>query len=565
MAWTPQDLTNPEFIKTQLTPLDRSNALLTMTQNLTRVQSKLEENKAALAQVQDQTNGPYSFGTVRDARNAASAAVASGAPDAAALQARYEELNAKRQDLNAQADTLLRAVQSGEDAVKTSQIGISNLEAAGAVPPGTNQFTPPPEYTKVNDTINPPQQVPDSSLPNANVNPNTDPNTNIGAEVQIAVQKTIPNGPTSAPYDELGNLNPGWGLYENNNPVWVEEGYIDANGTNVSAPQKTLPDSSPQGPSRDDNGNLMPGWNEDEFGTPYYVGNGFVAPATQASANATIQGITTNKAATQGDATNQDSKSFEKAKDWRVRLSLAPNAKYLYKADVPGILKPLQTTNGVIFPYTPTVSAVYAASYDASELVHSNYKIYNYKNSAVDTVTITGDFTAQDTNEANYLLAVIHFFKSVTKMFYGQDQNPRNGVPPPLVYMSGLGTFQFDNHPLAVTNFTYSLPNEVDYIRAGSTTNEPGSSTAGQTTVNNTDNASTARIQSSGLGAKIPNFQRQQATINSNATYVPTKMQIVITCIPIVTRNDISNNFSLRDYATGALLQGSKRNGGGIW
>ena len=264
-------------------------------------------------------------------------------------------------------------------------------------------------------------------------------------------------------------------------------------------------------------------------------------------------------------ATNQDAKSFEKAKDWRVRLSLAPNAKYLYKADNPGILKPLQATNGVIFPYTPTVGAVYAANYDASELVHSNYKIYNYKNSNVDTVTITGDFTAQDTTEANYLLAVIHFFKSVTKMFYGQDQNPRNGTPPPLVYMSGLGTFQFDNHPLAVTNFTYSLPNEVDYIRAGSTTNEPGSSTANQTTVNNTDNASTARIQSSGLGIRVPNFQRQQATINSNATYVPTKMQIVITCIPIVTRNDISNNFSLRDYATGALLQGSKRNGGGIW
>ena len=74
-------------------------------------------------------------------------------------------------------------------------------------------------------------------------------------------------------------------------------------------------------------------------------------------------------------------------------------------------------------------------------------------------------------------------------MFYGQDQNPRNGTPPPLVYLNGLGTFQFDNHPLAVTNFTYSLPNEVDYIRAGSTTNEPGSSTANQTTVNNTDNA----------------------------------------------------------------------------
>jgi hypothetical protein len=33
----------------------------------------------------------------------------------------------------------------------------------------------------------------------------------------------------------------------------------------------------------------------------------------------------------------------------------------------------------------------------------------------------------------------------------------------------------------------------------------------------------------------------------------------------MVTRNDISNRFSVRDYATGALLQGSKNKGGGIW
>jgi hypothetical protein len=269
---------------------------------------------------------------------------------------------------------------------------------------------------------------------------------------------------------------------------------------------------------------------------------------------------------TRSTATNQDAVSFEKAKDWRVRLSLAPNAKYLYNAGDPGILKPLTSTNGVIFPYTPNVSVVYAANYDASELVHSNYKIYNYKNSAVDTVSITCDFTAQDTNEANYLLAVIHFFRSVTKMFYGRDENPRNGTPPPLCYLSGLGTFQFDNHPLVVSNFTYTLPTDVDYIRVGSQTNMPGQSVAQQTfPVNTQDSSSLSRILSSGLGARTPNFQRQASTINSDATYVPTKMQIAITCIPIVTRNDISNNFSLKKYATGELLQGSKRNGGGIW
>jgi hypothetical protein len=539
MAWTPQNLTDPKFVQTQLSPLDRGNALLTMTQNLTRVQSKLAENKAALDQVQNQTNGPYSFGTVRDARRAAQEAQAAGASNAAALNAAYEELNAKRQDLNARADTLLRAVQSGEEAIQTSQIAISNLEAAGAVPPGTNQFTPPPGY---DSTINPPQQVPDSSIPSTTpstnaasddanaspqsvIDPNSDPNTNIGNDSQ----EQLPQPQQTISLASDPNTNIGAEGQTVTSPSSITENVFDPRQEvteNVFDPRQEVQES--------------------------------VFDPSAGGASGALNGA-------RSTATNQDAKSFEKAKDWRVRLSLAPSAKYLYKADNPGILKPLQATNGVIFPYTPTVSAVYAANYDASELVHSNYKIYNYKNSNVDTVTITGDFTAQDTTEANYLLAVIHFFKSVTKMFYGQDQNPRNGTPPPLVYMSGMGTFQFDNHPLAVTNFTYSLPNEVDYIRAGSVTTEPGSSTAGQTPVNNTDSASAARIQSSNLGPKNPNFQRQQATINSNATYVPTKMQIVITCIPIVTRNDISNNFSLRDYATGALLQGSKRNGGGIW
>jgi hypothetical protein len=48
-------------------------------------------------------------------------------------------------------------------------------------------------------------------------------------------------------------------------------------------------------------------------------------------------------------------------------------------------------------------------------------------------------------------------------------------------------------------------------------------------------------------------------------TYVPTKIQLSITAVPIVSRNDISNNFSLKNYATGSLLRGSQRLGGGFW
>ena len=274
---------------------------------------------------------------------------------------------------------------------------------------------------------------------------------------------------------------------------------------------------------------------------------------------------------TQSKATQQDAVNFKKKEDWRVRLSLAPNSKYLYNAEPAGILGPLRGTDGVIFPYTPSISVNYAAHYDTTELIHNNYKAVQYKSSSVDQITIGCDFTAQDTNEANYMLAVIHFFRSVTKMFYGQDALPKPGTPPPLCYLSGLGEFQFDAHPLVITNFNYTLPIDVDYIRAGSSLTQPGVNTASASNSPNAafgqDPASVGAARLAGLNpgatAKPPTFNN--AGVKTPATYVPTKMNIQITAMPIVTRTDISKNFSLRDYATGKLLQGSITQRGGIW
>jgi len=280
-----------------------------------------------------------------------------------------------------------------------------------------------------------------------------------------------------------------------------------------------------------------------------------------------LQGSVNNARAQQ---ITQDAENAKTQGDWRVRLSLAPGASYLYKAQNPGILEPLQKTDGVIFPYLPQIQVTYAAHYDPSDLTHSNYKIFQYKNSSVDQVSITCDFTAQDTEEANYMLAVIHFFRSVTKMFYGQDQIPKPGTPPPLCYLSGMGDFQFDRHPLAISSFNYSLPNDVDYIRASSPTLLSGVNSSGYNNGNDilvNDDVSCRRLQVSGLnfGGKenAPNWEKQT---NTQPTYVPTKISISLIAYPIVTRNDISNNFSLEKYATGALLQGRKNpGGGGIW
>jgi hypothetical protein len=301
------------------------------------------------------------------------------------------------------------------------------------------------------------------------------------------------------------------------------------------------------------------------------AGAGFTVTAN------TQESVQAEKSNVQAQQAAQQRSTFKPSPDWRVRISLAPSADYLYMSKNPGILQPLQVTNGVIFPYTPTINVSYTAQYDNTNVTHSNYRILSYQGSQVGDVTISGEFTAQDTAEANYLLAVIHFFRSCTKMFYGQDTTPRNGVPPPLVYLSGLGAYQFDSHPFVVTNFQLSLPADVDYIRATGGGAGRASITQKADPAISTSIGVIQRLFGSKLGpggiAQAPQFRNLDASsggTGAEVTYVPTKIQLSITGSPIVTRNDISNNFSLRDYASGKLLRGSQRVGtgvisGGIW
>jgi len=255
--------------------------------------------------------------------------------------------------------------------------------------------------------------------------------------------------------------------------------------------------------------------------------------------------------------------------DWRVRLILPENANYLYKANPPGILKPLAQSNGVVFPYTPQIQTNYSANYEQYDLVHSNYRGYFYKNSKVGDISLNAVFTAQDTQEAEYLLAVIHFFRSVTKMFYGQDA--QRGAPPPMVYLVGLGDFQFNGHPCLVSNFQYNLPSDVDYIRANNPNNYGTNMLNRVSASTSTSNIVPASV--SRLSNAIDNFGRSlqsgalstllspgavPASVNNlnRSTYVPTKMEINITLLPVQTRAQVSKQFSVKGFANGDLLKG---------
>jgi hypothetical protein len=247
--------------------------------------------------------------------------------------------------------------------------------------------------------------------------------------------------------------------------------------------------------------------------------------------------------------------------DWRVRLRLAPNSNYLYNSNSPGLLAPLASstgTDGVIFPYTPAIDTAYKANYDAYDLTHSNFRGYFYKNSSVDVVNIRAQFTAQDTNEADYLLAVIHFFRSVTKMFYGQDA--LRGSPPPLVYLSGYGVSQFNEHPCVVSQFNYSLPTDVDYIRAGTTLSNGTNLLPNRTRQANPTNPlsySINRLLNNGLtlGALADRPTEINGLDVNSVSYVPTKMEISIALLPIQSRSQVSKQFSLQGFSNGNLLR----------
>ena len=340
--------------------------------------------------------------------------------------------------------------------------------------------------------------------------------------------------------------------------TFIDAGEVPPTPTDTSIKLNAGPGVAPFA-AYDDEGNLLPGFSLDEDNNPVFVGGDFVEPATAAQAEAD-RTFALREQARQQQTIRAQRQNQAQSTDWRVRLRLAPTSDYLYNApDCGPVLYPLRDSDGVIFPYTPSIDTAYKANYDSYDLTHSNYRGYFYKGSHVDSINLRATFTAQDTTEANYLLAVIHFFRSVTKMFYGQDA--QRGSPPPLTYLSGFGDYQFNEHPCVVSQFNYNLPADVDYIRA-------------QSVLVNGNNLLNARKRQTVLGNPLSYALQRLATVGmtkggldvtfapggslgaDNATYVPTKMDIQLTLLPIQSRSQVSRQFSLRGFANGNLIKG---------
>ena len=222
------------------------------------------------------------------------------------------------------------------------------------------------------------------------------------------------------------------------------------------------------------------------------------------------------------------------APDWRVRLSIAPGADYLYGDRGNKLLSLLRDTNGCVWPYTPNITMAYSAKYAKDSPTHSNYPIHTYQSSEVSTIGITGDFTAQSPKDAKYMLACMMFLRSSTKMFWGKD--PEAGMPPPILYLNGYGTHFFPNVPVVVTNYTANLPEDTDYIEAF----------IEDSRINDSEN----KIESNKLGKLL--------------TRIPATITMSVTLEPVYSRLKVAEEFSFHDFARGKLISGRGRGGGGF-
>lgn len=118
-------------------------------------------------------------------------------------------------------------------------------------------------------------------------------------------------------------------------------------------------------------------------------------------------------------------------------------------------------------------------------------------------------------------------------MFFGNSQLA--GTPPPMVFLDGYGPAILPHVPCVVTDFSYTMPGDVDYIKipVGASLQ----STAGNP-IQNSNYAVPARL--------------------------PTACTLRIGLQPIYSKNNVARNFTLERYAAGGLIQDSRGARGGF-
>ncbi len=207
-------------------------------------------------------------------------------------------------------------------------------------------------------------------------------------------------------------------------------------------------------------------------------------------------------------------------KDWRARIRPKKGGEdWAYGlVDAKGneqssILQPLKDRGGIVFPYTPNLYLQASVEYNEAAQHGSNYPFYTCINSRPPTLPLQGSWTANTTEEAQYLLAVFHFLRSVTKGFFGDTSVDAGtyGTPPPVMLFEYLGEYGFNKVPVVIRSYNFQFPDGVDYVPV-----KYKSSTGAETT-----------------------------------TYMPVETDIMIEMAPQYTYKKLRKKFDLQSFSSG--------------
>lgn len=256
--------------------------------------------------------------------------------------------------------------------------------------------------------------------------------------------------------------------------------------------------------------------------------------------------------------------SSDNPNDWRVKLSIPNWVSFKNSA----VLKPLKDAGGFIFPYTPEIKISSAATYAPLTPTHSNYPFQVYQSSSPGAISITGDFNVEDSTQALYWIACVHYLRSATKMFTGAD--PKAGNPPPIVKLNGYGAYVFKNIPVVITAMSLTLGKECDYISCDVVGSAAGEIAGIADSIGGLSDAVggalpslspvTSAISSiaGGVGqvASLLGSFGVGGTTSGGTAHVPTKSTITVTLMPVYSRAS-ARNFSLDRFVQGGYMNNS--------
>lgn len=191
-----------------------------------------------------------------------------------------------------------------------------------------------------------------------------------------------------------------------------------------------------------------------------------------------VNPITVTGATDRSSTPAQATQTVEQRVDNRLRLSaLEGREGEVYGEKTPdNILNPLRETGGLLFPFTPSLQMSGEANWSAHELTHTNFDVLSYQRTPSATIGITGKFSVQNQREGEYALAAIHFLRSTTKMYYGDQESAqanaaenrgkdaKAGLPPPVLRLRGYGEYMFPDLRCVVKGYSFSFDENMDLI-----------------------------------------------------------------------------------------------------